>query len=78
MPDGRTGKCCRWHLVLYNTRTNNQLFTTMYKIITTMLFLLAMVTTNASAREKRNFNGGWLLKRGDITAASAKKYDDTQ
>ena len=50
----------------------------MYKIITTMLFLLAMVTTNASAREKRNFNGGWLLKRGDITAASAKKYDDTQ
>ena len=41
--------------------------------------MLAMaVTTQATERQKLNFNGGWLLKVGDFTEAAQPGYDDAK
>ena len=37
---------------------------------------LSSITSNAVERTKLNFNGGWLLKVGDIKGAEANNYPD--
>ena len=47
------------------------------KLLLLLLAFLALIDMNAVERTKLNFNGGWLLKVGDIKGAELTSYKDS-
>ena len=47
------------------------------KLLLLLLAFLALIDMNAVERTKLNFNGGWLLKVGDIKSAELASYKDS-
>lgn len=46
------------------------------RLLLLLLAIIAIVNANAVERTKLNFNGGWLLKVGDLKSAELPNYND--
>ena len=46
------------------------------RLLLLLLAIIAIVNANAVERTKLNFNGGWLLKVGDLKSAESSSYND--
>ena len=46
------------------------------RLLLLLLAFIAIVNANAVERTKLNFNGGWLLKVGDLKSAESSSYND--
>ena len=46
------------------------------RLLLLLLAIIAIVNANAVERTKLNFNGGWLLKVGDLKSAELSSYND--